>query len=327
MKYFDVITIGSATRDVYLRSRGIKVVRDDAFTTGEAECFALGSKIEVDKIVFETGGGGTNTAVSFSRQGLRTAFIGKIGASDARGQEIIKALAAEKVDTAYVQVDRKRMTAYSVLLLTPRGERTALVYRGASAHFKSADLPENGYRTKWFYISSLGGELSILRKIWLIAQRHNIKIAWNPGQNELALGLLKLKPLLKNVDLFSVNQEEAAQLCRRTRDQDVQAFNELRRIVPGLTVVTQGTEGSLAGNPRQAWHCDTRRIKVIDTTGAGDAFCSGLLGGIIRWGKIPVALQFGTFNAESVIQHLGAKQGLLRRTSNVRLGLKVTILK
>lgn len=314
MKTFDVITIGSATRDVFLRSKAIKVIRDASFSTGEAECFALGSKIEVDEIVFETGGGGTNTAVGFARQGLRTAFAGKIGAHDARGQEILVALRADKVDVRLVTKDPRVSTAYSVLLLTPRGERTVLVYRGASANVRTRDLPWTKMRSRWLYVSSLAGEFSVLKKIWAHAKRYNINIAWNPGDVELALGLPRLQPLLRDVAVLSVNQEEAGKLVGLAAGHDSQAFHQLRSHVGGITLVTQGVEGALAGLGDKAWHCTTHPIKVNSTAGAGDAFGCGFVGAYIRTkGNIPKALQFATANSESVIQHVGTKKGLLRR--------------
>src|SRR3989344_4010604 len=99
---FDVITIGTVTRDVFLTSPLFKVLRDQAhlekigFKTGEAECFALGSKIEVKKPVMTIGGGAANAAVTFSRQGFRTAAVLKIG-DDESGDAIIKHLKKEKV--------------------------------------------------------------------------------------------------------------------------------------------------------------------------------------------------------------------------------------
>lgn len=308
----DVLAIGAATRDVFLRSKAIRIVRDDAFSTGEAECFALGSKIEVDDIVFETGGGGTNTAVSFARQGLDSGFVGKIGAHDARGKEILAALREEGVDTNRVIRDPKEMTGYSVLLLTPRGERTALVYRGASADVRPADIRRLNLKARWLYITSLGGRLDTLRLIWRRARAAKTQIAWNPGAGELAHGLSALKPLMKQASMFTVNQEEAATLLGYTRHQDIGVFHQLRQCVGGITVVTQGTEGALAGQNEQAWHAATRPIKVTSTTGAGDAFGSGFIGELIRTNNIPRALQFGYANSESVIQHLSAKRGLIR---------------
>ncbi len=308
---YDVITIGAATRDVFLRSRAIKIIRDDAFSTGEAECFALGSKIEVDDILFETGGGGTNTAVSFARQHLKTGFIGKIGAHDARGREVLLALKKEHVDTTSVVYDRVRETGYSVLLLTSRGERTVLVYRGASADIDPKNIRLANHHPKWLYISSLGGRLDTIRRIWKYAAEESIHIAWNPGAAELAHGYGRLLPFIKQTAVFSLNQEEAATLLGYTRHQDRSAFETLRRQVSGITLITEGAEGALAGSATQAWHSATRQIRVVDTTGAGDAFGSGFVGAYIRTKNVPQALQYATANSESVIQHVGAKPGLL----------------
>lgn len=313
MKTFDVITIGAATRDVFLRSKAIKIVRDASFSTGEAECFALGSKIDVDEIVFETGGGGTNAAVSFARQGLRTGFAGKVGATDARGKEILHALKSEDVDISIATLDKKKVTGYAVLLLTSRGERTVLVYRGASADFQPKDFRWSKMKTKWIYVSSLAGKLPILKSIWHHANRTGAKIAWDPGAGELALGREKLLPFLRQTAILHVNQEEAARLMGRGYEQDEASFDHVRQLVGGVALVTGGTEGALAGTATASWRSTTHPIQAIDTTGAGDAFTSGFTAMYIRtMGDIPKSLQFATANAESVIQSIGAKSGLLR---------------
>lgn len=313
MKTFDVITIGSATRDVFLKSPDIRVVRDDSFSTGEAECFSLGSKIDIEYILFETGGGATNTAVSFARQGLGVGFAGKIGAHDARGKEILAALRREKVDISLTAFDHRASTAYAVLLLTPRGERTVLVYRGSSADFRPKDFHWSKMRTKWIYVSSLGGKLEILRTIWSHARSIGAKIAWDPGAGELAHGFAALEPLLRQTSVLHVNQEEAARLMGFGYEQDEASFDRLRQVVGGVTIVTGGTEGALAGTSQHSWHSGTHAVRVVDTTGAGDAFTSGFVASFIRTkGNIPKSLQFATANAESVIRHYGAKEGLLK---------------
>lgn len=312
MKKLDVITVGAATRDVFLQSAAIKIVRDDQFSTGEAECFALGSKIEVDNIVFETGGGATNSAVSFARQGLQAAFVGRIGATDGRGREILQELADEGVGTDLVIRDRRRATAYSVILLTSGGERTVLVYRGASADFRPTDFPATNMKAKWLYVSSISGQLSVLRALWRQAKAHGLMIAWNPGAKELALGLTTLRPLLQQSAVLSLNQEEATELFGLSRFQDEEAFRQLRELVGGLTLVTLGSDGALAGNKHEAWRAGTHPISVVDTTGAGDAFTSGFVGTYLKTGRVVTALQFATANSESVIRSIGAKSGLLR---------------
>lgn len=317
MKHLDVVTIGAATRDVFLLSKKVRVVKNDAFSTGEAECFALGAKIDIDTLVFETGGGATNTAVSFARQGFRTAFVGKVGAKDARGREVLAALKKEKVDVGLVIKDKDKTTAYSVLLMTPRGERTALVYRGASADFHPQDISWPSFRSRWMYITSLGGSFGVVRDIWSQAGTKRMKIAWDPGEGELAKGLKALTPFLRQTDVLHVNMDEATELLRVSRADTHRAFHTLRRLVRGIAVVTMGTDGALAGTATEAWQSGTHNVQVVDTTGAGDAFTSGFVGTYIRTKKIPTALQFATANAESVVRHIGAKVGLLSSTARI----------
>ena len=103
MKY-DIITIGTATRDVFLTSPLFKVLTDVAhlkkigFPTGEAQCFALGGKVEIDAPVLTTGGGATNAAVTFGRQGFKAACLAKIG-DDAIAGDVEAELVKEGVKT------------------------------------------------------------------------------------------------------------------------------------------------------------------------------------------------------------------------------------
>ena len=72
---YDVITIGTATRDGFFEGINFTNIKDERFRVGEGICLPLGSKIEAPKVTFTTGGVGTNAATTFSRQGLKTAVI------------------------------------------------------------------------------------------------------------------------------------------------------------------------------------------------------------------------------------------------------------
>ena len=83
---YDVITIGSATRDVFIwpKNSEIQVVKDKKYKTGEGMCFNLGSKIDVPEIHFRTGGSAVNAAVTFAKQGLKASALCRVG-KDSRG--------------------------------------------------------------------------------------------------------------------------------------------------------------------------------------------------------------------------------------------------
>jgi len=148
---FDIITIGSATRDVFVKSSAMQTIKDKRFKTGRGACFSLGSKVEAEEVHFTTGGSAVNTAVTFAQRGLETGVICKIG-NDKGGQAIQERL--EEVGARLLTKPKKHaQTAYSVILTAPKGgERSILVYRGVAQHFEKRDIfTRNLGKTKWFY--------------------------------------------------------------------------------------------------------------------------------------------------------------------------------
>lgn len=285
---FDIISIGSATRDVLLESAGL----DHAVP---------GSKIEIKKLALATGGGGTNYAVTFARQGLKTACIGAIG-KDPNGQEILSELASEGVDTSLFQQHDDDMTAYSVILVYPSGERTILSYKGEGQHFSAAQIDFSKLQSKWLFLDSLGGHYDFFEALINHAVKNNIKIACNPGGKELAHGLEKLKQLLKEIDIFLVNKEEAASLAP-----------DLRPYIKGIVSISDGHNGVTVWDKETSYTAGVPDSPVVERTGAGDAFGSGFVSEFIRSNNIEKAIQFGTANASSVVTQFGAKAGILKK--------------
>ena len=136
---FDIISIGSATRDGFFEGIPFIIVKDKRFRVGKGIALPYSGKVKVPKATFTTGGGGTNTAVTFTRQELKTACIFRVG-KDVSGEEVIKNLKAEGIDVSYVQIDLKTPTAYSVIFLTQSGERTILSYKGAGENISEKVL-------------------------------------------------------------------------------------------------------------------------------------------------------------------------------------------
>jgi len=129
------ISIGAAVQDVFLsHSDALDPVKeeDGSFYTE----LKMGDKVDVDQIHFSTGGGATNAAVTFARQGLTSIFLGAIG-KDPAGQAVKEDLDREGVE-AQLSYSEKHHTGFSVILLADNGERTILTYRGASTHYESA---------------------------------------------------------------------------------------------------------------------------------------------------------------------------------------------
>jgi ribokinase len=315
----DVLSLGSATRDLFLESAQFRIIADPTFSTGEAECFALGSKVEIPRITDEIGGGAANTAVSFARLGLSSASAIRIG-RDTWGAEVSARIRQEGV-RVIATVDRNERTGLSVLLLTRRGERTVLVHRGASGAFKPVDVP--AVRPRWYYVTSLAGSRSTLERILRRARSVGARVAWNPGTPELAWGFRRIRPLLHNTVIL-LNQFEAERLTgKRSPRETVRA---LIGAGADTAVVTAGKGGATAADRSHMYHAGIHNIPVTDTTGAGDAFGSGFVATLIHGRTIPLALQMATANSESVIRHIGAQAGLRRSLPAVRQRVRVVRL-
>ena len=314
----DVITIGTATRDVFLRSNQLKILKDPkhlkklGFKTGEAECLSLGSKIQVEEPVFTIGGGAANAAVTFRRMGLETAALIKIG-NDDPGRAIEKSLKQEKIKLITKKSIRGK-SAYSTILLTPSGERTILVFRGVSDDFRVSDVPINT-KVRWAYITP--GEMltTVLLKIIREIKRNGGHVALNPSGFYLSLGKKTLKPILDLIDVVIVNREEASLLTGMDYGNISGIFRKFDEIVPGIAVMTDGVKGVFVSNGKSIFRAGIFREKeILDRTGAGDAFGSGFVAGLlIHKEDIRKALLVASANATSVVEHIGAQKGILKR--------------
>lgn len=307
---FDIITIGSATRDVFLQSKEIKIKPSLTSPTGLDECLPMGAKIELKKITFDTGGGATNAAATFANLGLNVATICRIG-QDLGGIEVSHALKKFHISDQFLQIDKKEGTAYSLILLAGSGQRSILVYRGASQKISSKDIPWHKINSKWLYISSLAGDLGLIKKIWAVAKKKKIKIAWNPGGRELDWGLSRLTSFIEQTHFFTVNTEEAAKLTKEKAGNIKAAATKLKKICLHLSL-TDGQRGAYAWYKDKALFAPSLNVKRINTTGAGDAFGSGFVAGLIKKPDLGYALKLGTLNANMVITKMGAKNGLLK---------------
>jgi len=298
---FDVVCVGNATIDAFICMKGR--VRERHLM------LPVGSKKEVQSIFYSTGGGATNTAVGFSRLGLRAGVLAAIG-NDAAGGIVIRELRKEGIGTGLVSSLQNYSTAYSAILTGFGADRIILVYGGATTH-----LGEERHirwsllsQTRWMHVSSFHAEPRILHKVLEFGKARHIGISFNPGKSEIALGMKRIAPMLRLVDVLLLNREEAGIL---TKEKSLKGQMRKLQVLAPIVVVTEGRKGSNAFDGSFFYHKPSYNVKIADTTGAGDAFHSGFVAAIIRGKPIERALDEGNANAESVIMHLGAKNKLL----------------
>ena len=307
---FDIITFGSASRDIFLESKKVKSVEKKTFITKEGIYLSLGSKIDINNIYYFTGGGGTNTTATFSNMALKTAFYGSLGLDEA-GEDVIKELKENKIDTSLVKILKDKKTNQSIVLNVKDKDRTILVYRGASEYLetKNFKLP----KTKWIYIAPLSGKASnYFSSIISYAKKEKIKIAVNLGNSQLKLK--NIENILKEIDILILNQEEASILSKvDSFKKEKEVIKKLISFYSGVLVITKGPSGVDVINDNYIYSASILPAKVIDRTGAGDAFGAGFVSEYILSSDIIKSIQFGTANSASILPFWGAKTGLLKK--------------
>jgi ribokinase len=245
-----------------------------------------------------------------AKLGFSSAIVARIG-NDDPGAAIVEELGRYHVHTELLRVLPKEQTAYSTLLTAKNGERSVLVYRGASSSFSPSDIPWKKLTSQWLYISSLAGNIELLQKIVAHGKKHGLQITLNPGRGELKRAV-ELRELLSSLSVLLVNLEEA-QMLAESEEKDGGKLAKLLSY-PGLTViVTNGSRGAHAHADGKTWFARTSGAKSVSRTGAGDAFGSGVVAALAKGWELDDALRMGTLNAESVIQKFGAKAGILAK--------------
>lgn len=329
------LAFGSATQDVYLsggkeflpvdepvltrrlnkqvgvRGRRVEVPMTEDFA------FQLGDKFVVGELDFCTGGGAGNAATTFARAGFETFFAGKIGYSDPATTSVLRDFDQEGIDTSLVSYSHQYKTDYSVILLAngraSGGERTILTYRGCGYHLTLDDfnfakiLPQHKF--DWVYVTSVAGHFEILDELFREAKEHGVKIAWNPSSLELAHPA-KVRALLSDVEVISVNKEEAQQIVDGATSEEL--VRNLRNYVP-VAIVTDGRNGAMAGDKTSIVAAGVYEpsVKRVDATGAGDAFASMFVAKYAQGVDLREAVKWASANSSSVIGVIGSKPGIL----------------
>jgi len=296
---FDVICVGSSTMDVFTKisSKFSKV--------------KVGDKVLIKEIEKHSGGGATNSAVSLAKLGLKVGCLSKVG-DDHDGDFIINELEKEKVYWFKTKKSKRRTSLSIILSSKKEKDRIIYTYKGASDDLKWKDFSKTKFKTKWIYLATLlEKSFKTAKKIVDYAEKNGIKILFNPSSYLAEKGKSKLKFILKRTEVLILNKEEAKKLLRSKEDKIEILAKKLSLLGPKIVIVTQGPKELILYSERII-KAKPYPVKVIHTAGAGDAFNSGFLAGLIKNKDLVECLKMGMAQSASVIQHYGTKNKLLK---------------
>ncbi len=312
---FDVVTIGSATKDLFL------FTNDSSLKPGINGHFLeipSDKKIEIDKKLAFSGGSATNAAATFAKFGKSVAAIAKVGRDD-NGRFILDDLRSRGIVADYM-IESEGETPFSDVLVSKNGHMVLFIYRGIESTLSIEDIKLD-FKSKWLYIGPLAGEShKILPDIVSYCKENGIKIVFNPGAEELNLKLKRMESLLKDIDVVSMNNDEAKQFAGY--ENDIKNILKLSKSVKRIAIITRGDKGCLVMDGNELYDASAFNVKQTNFVGAGDAFLSGFINALIDEKDTPEAIALGSFNASNVVKFYGAKDGIINEYPKQKLKMR-----
>jgi sugar/nucleoside kinase (ribokinase family) len=309
----DVVSIGDIVTDAF-----IKLIDDQAETyeneKGKWLAMPFGTKLPFDHAeIIEAVGNAANAAVAFQRLGLESAFVTNVGA-DTHGRDMIKALDKQGVDSRFVRINPGKKSNYHYVLWY-KEERTILIkheeYDYHWPHLRPAETP------KWVYFSSISEHAIPYHdqvSDWL-DENPEVKMAFQPGTFQMEAGAERLQRIYRRSEAVVLNREEAVTVGGGNHEDMHDLINKLHELGPKIVVITDGPNGAYAsdGSNRFQMPLYPDPAPPVDRTGAGDSFASTFVAALMKGHNIESALQWAPINSMSVVQKVGAQEGLLRQ--------------
>ncbi len=247
-----IVVLGSVNRDLVVTSEALPRPGETVLGSGHFEV---------------AGGKGANQAVAAARLGAEVVFVGRVGDDDA-GRMLTAAFEIEGVDAARVSIAEHTPTGLAVITVDDSGENTIVVSQGANALIGMTDVAGAAAALRSASVTLVQLEIPI----------RTVTLAALTAAGTVLLNAAPAQPLpdelLAEVDVLVVNRSELASL---TGSEDPRLASVLD--VP-TAVVTLGAEGAAVVADDRVTVYPAPEVEVVDTTGAGDAFCGALAAGI-----------------------------------------------
>ncbi len=308
-KSTDFLAIGDITTDAFIRIKEASV--HCAIDTERCEiCMRFGDKVPFEYVKIIKGvGNSANAAVCAARLGLHSALASDIGA-DQNGADCVSELRHNKVDVGYMRKHSDKPTNYHFVLWYDV-DRTILVNHVEYDY----RLPKISKAPQWMYLSSLASNSLEYHKELAdyLKKNQGVKLAFQPGTFQMKLGIKQLKDIYARTEVFIVNVEEAQRILA-TESRDIKALlAELHAYGPKIVLITDGPKGAymLDGEHFYFMPIYPDPKPPVERTGCGDSFAATFVAAL-QQGKSPLeALVWAPVNPMSVIQYVGAQEGLL----------------
>jgi ribokinase len=294
MSRFDVVGFGALNVDRLFKVNRIAAKEEESFITDFAET---------------CGGSAANTVVGLARLGCKVGFVGKV-AGDREGKMLLEEFRSEGVDTKGVAVARQGRSGTVMGFVDENGERALYIDPGANDQV-GFDEKNRTYvsQTMFLHLTSFVGEESFQTQKRIVETiPEDVMVSFDPGALYARKGLAALGSIVERTFVLMPNAGEL-ELLTGIADYRKGAEAMLRKGVK-VVAVKLGSRGCYVTDGRQSYNVEAFKVSVVDTTGAGDAFCAGFLYGLIKHRSLEECGRIGNFVASRCTTKMGARAGL-----------------
>ena len=249
------------------------------------------------------GGSAANVAIAVRRLGLSSSIMAKVGLDDF-GRIAVDGLMRELVDISGLSVSPVERTGFSIVARTPGGSITIYSFKGASESLMPSELREDLISSaRFIHIASLRPDTT--RKAIEVARKHGVSVSWDPGRVLSRQGLERLRDIISGVDIILANRKEATYLTGANNHRI--AARILKNAGPKIVVIKLGEEGSYILSDNDEFKIPAiKPERILDTTGAGDAYAAGLITGILRGYPLRMAAEYASIVSSIKVSRLGS---------------------
>lgn len=291
MTQFDFVGFGALNVDRLYKVNRISMAGAEGYVTGFEEA---------------CGGSAANTIVGLSRLGCKTGFIGKV-ADDPEGQMLLESFRQEGVKVAGICIRKGSRSGVVMGFVDDEGERALYIDPGVNDTLTLNEIrTEYTRQTKFLHLASFVGQRAFeTQKMLLDTIPGSVRISLDPGEIYAGKGLTALEPILEKCHILMPNARELQILTGKSDYED--NANVMLDKGARIVAVKLGKNGCYVTDGRESHDVEAFKVKVVDTTGAGDAFNAGFLYGLLEGKGLRECGRIGNFVASRCVMKMGAR--------------------
>lgn len=302
----DLLAIGDVAVDTFIKIKEADIENNKKETK---LCFDFGDKIPYSFAVNCCGvGNSANISVCASRLGLKSSLFASIG-DDQDGEDSLNSLKREKVGINLIKKETNKKTNHHYVLWY--GVDRTILIKHEDFNYSLGGIG----KPKWIYLSSIGENSLEFHKSLAnyLKENSEIKLAFQPGTFQIKAGIKKMSDIYQKTDIFFCNMEEAMKILSESERNIKKLLEKMYSIGPKIVVLTDGINGAYCFDGENSYSIPIYPHKPYERTGAGDAFAGTVTSALAMQIPLEEALLWGPINSMSVVQKIGAQEGLLNK--------------